>query len=79
MTTAGFPYKRSALRARIAQAETCVQSLRTTGRVGLDAGALADLLDVLARVARRRMDPDYEPEPDHYDGADDLVRVEDVW
>lgn len=34
---------------------------------------MADVLEGLALVARRRLDPHHEPEPDTYHGGEDLV------
>jgi hypothetical protein len=79
MSAPHFPHTRGAMRLVIDQAETCVQELRTQGQVALASDELADLLEPLALVARRRMDPDYEPEPDQYHGGEDLVTDDEDW
>lgn len=67
---------RGEVRRWIQQAEAAASVLRTPGhRIGGagERAALADVLEGLARVARRRLDPAWEPAPDQYLGGDDLA------
>jgi hypothetical protein len=65
---------RGDVRRLIQRADTAVSLLRTRGHKVASTGereVLADLLEALALIARRRLDPHYEPEPDvDHSGAD---------
>ena len=66
---------RGDVRAVINRARTAAAILRSPGHRLTGTGeraALALVLDALARVAERRLDPHHEPEPDVWHGPDDL-------
>ncbi len=70
------PRTRGDVRRLIRRAEVAASVLRTPGHRFAGPGerkALAELLDGLALIARRRLDPQYEPEPDAYHGGEDVV------
>lgn len=74
--TAPFPLTRGQVRTLIRKAETAASLLRAPGhRVQRDGErkALAELFEQLAMVARRRLDPEWEPEPEQHHGGEDLV------
>lgn len=65
---------RGDVRKVINQAQTASAVLSTPGHRFAGPGereALAGILDALVLIAKRRMDPEHEPEPDLYHGADD--------
>ena len=67
---------RGDVRRLIQQARTAATLLRTPGhRVGGrgEREVLAALIDALALVAAKRLDPDYEPAPDAHHGGEDVV------
>ena len=71
----GFPLTRGQVRTLIRKAETAASLLRAPGhRVQRDGErkALAELLEQLAMVARRRLDPEWEPEPEQHHGGEDV-------
>lgn len=65
---------RGDVRKVIQRAQTASAILRTPGHRFAGPGerdALAAILDALVLVAKRRLDPEHEPEPDLYHGPDD--------
>ena len=79
--TAALPITtRGDVRALINRARTAAALLRSPGHRVSGTGeraALALVLEALATMAQRRLDPHHEPEPDTYHGADDTVP--DLW
>ncbi len=70
------PRTRGDLRRLIQRAETAASVLRTPGHRFSGTGerqAIAELLEGLAVVARRRLDPDYAPQANAHDGGEDVV------
>lgn len=67
---------RGDVRKVMQKAQTASAILRTPGHRFAGPGerdALAAILDALVLVAKRRLDPEHEPEPDVYHGADDPI------
>lgn len=67
---------RGDVRRVIQRARTAASVLRTPGHRFTGDGerkSVAALLEALATIAERRLDPHYEPEPDAYHGGDDIV------
>ena len=67
---------RGDVRTLINRARTAAAILKTPGHRFSGTGeraALALVLEALATVAHRRLDPHHEPEPDVYHGPDDVV------
>lgn len=67
---------RGQVRRMIHQAETAASVLRSRGHRFQGDGerrAIADLLEGLAEIARRRLDPEHEPAPDQHHGGEDLT------
>lgn len=67
---------RGDVRRLIQRGETAAALLRTPGHTMAARGEREDIaavLAALAQVARRRLDPEHEPEPEQYHGGEDLI------
>lgn len=67
---------RGEVRKVIQKAQTASAILRTPGHRFAGPGerdAIAAILDALVLVAKRRLDPEHEPEPDLYHGGEDTA------